>query len=180
MVLSRLCNCFVVRRRSQVDWKGAMEGKKWSDIFVLLSQDRWIILRGMTDDVKAVTSGQWLRDEKLPENWLSVFATVILYANAALASNMTQFGKMLLLGLLANSQMQKVQMHDRILQVDTEELNPQDKKVGVKPKPKRYRYDRRLDLLKDLIKKNDYNYEWAIEIKLIRKEDVPSKDNNVA
>ena len=32
------------------------------DLLVLLSQDRWVRIRGLVDDIKPIVSGAWLRD----------------------------------------------------------------------------------------------------------------------
>jgi len=80
----------------------------------------------MVDDLKAVTSGQWLQDEVIWEGWVDAFETIIVYFDAALATNIQQFGKVLLLilpvglvGLLAvaNLTTQKMQMHSRLMEV---------------------------------------------------------------
>jgi len=52
-----------------------------------MSQDRWIRIKGLTDDLKAVTAGQWLQDKNFFEDSVEGFATVVVYLAAALASN---------------------------------------------------------------------------------------------
>lgn len=162
LILSRLCNVVIIRRRSQPGWAGASEPGVRGDLLVLLSRDRWIRIKGFVDDLKIVTSGQWLRDQTRNESWVSAFATVIVYLDAALASNLTQFGKILLLALLigsvgllaiANSETKDLLMHGRIIKV------ADDRKA----------YKRRLDLADELIKETGRD-DWAVRLGMIVKK----------
>ncbi|KAK0492837.1 hypothetical protein EDD18DRAFT_1357203 [Armillaria luteobubalina] len=59
LVLATLIDVVVIERRSHMGRKGAHEiGQR--DLLVLLSQDRWMRLQESADDLKAVTTGQWL------------------------------------------------------------------------------------------------------------------------
>lgn len=129
------------------------------DLLVLLSQDRWARITGKVDHLKAVTSGQWLRDETQAESWVTALATLIVYASAALVSNATQFGKILLMALfagsvgllaLANSTTQSLMMHGCVMKIDG----------------KRKKYGRRRDLADDLIKEKGRD-DWAIRMGMI-------------
>ncbi|EKG18445.1 hypothetical protein MPH_04247 [Macrophomina phaseolina MS6] len=129
-----------VMGRNREAWSGAKEPGEKGDLLILLSQDRWICMKGLVDDLKAVTSGQWLRDPTNVESWVTAFATVIVYLDAALASNVTQAGKILLLALLigsvgllaiANASTDQLQMRGCVVKVQGE----------------RKAYDRRLDLI---------------------------------
>ncbi|KAI1108567.1 hypothetical protein F5Y14DRAFT_435764 [Nemania sp. NC0429] len=159
LILSRLCNVIVIRKRSKPGWSGASEPGVQGDLLVLLSQDRWIRIRGAVDDLKLVTSGQWLRDQTIAESWATALATVIVYLDAALVSNLTQFGKILLVALLivsvgllaiANNATMNLQMHNRIVSV-----------VG----PPRS-YNRRLDLAAELIAETGRD-DWAVRLGMI-------------
>ncbi|PYH92580.1 hypothetical protein BO71DRAFT_298240, partial [Aspergillus ellipticus CBS 707.79] len=124
LILARTLNVILIRRRSHLGWSGASEYGK-SDLLVLLNQDRSVRIQGNIDDVKAVTSGRWLQDMKSFESSVAAVATVLVYLNAALASNATEFGKVLLILLLvvsagllavANQWTKKLQMHGNILE----------------------------------------------------------------
>ncbi|KAL1961702.1 hypothetical protein VTN77DRAFT_1306 [Rasamsonia byssochlamydoides] len=80
LMAARLCNVVVIRQRCRdVGWKGASEPGVRGDLLVLLSQDRWVRLQGAVDDLKAVTSGQWMRDRTFVEDILSALATLLVY-----------------------------------------------------------------------------------------------------
>ncbi|KAM7204882.1 hypothetical protein V8F33_001471 [Rhypophila sp. PSN 637] len=162
LVISRLCNIVVIRRRSLPGWAGAPEPGVQGDLLVLLSRDRWIRIKGLVDDIKLVTSGQWLRDQTRVESWVTALATVLVYLDAALASNLTQFGKILLLALLigsvgllaiANSATKELLMHGKVVKL-----------VG-----ERKKYDRRLTLAEELIAETKRD-DWAIRLGMIVKK----------
>jgi hypothetical protein len=157
---SRLCNVIVIRRRTNVNWQGALEPGVKGDLLILLSQDRWIRMQGMVDDLKAVTCGQWLKEMTFVESSIAAFATLLVYLDAALASNVDQIGKIILLILLiasagilaiANETTEMLQMHGRVI-----------KKVD----GPRTRYKRRLDMVKQLIKESGRD-DWAARMGLI-------------
>lgn len=156
LMFARFSNTTVLRRRSQAGWKGASEPGVQGDLLILLSQDRWLRMRGAVDDLKAVTSGQWLRDMTFAESSITTLTTILIYLDAALASNAKQSGKALLLTLLTvstgllsmtNKNTTAFQMHGRIIKVD----GP------------RKRYARRLDMVKQLIKETGRS-DWALRI----------------
>ncbi|KAJ4324674.1 hypothetical protein N0V84_003798 [Fusarium piperis] len=165
LVAARLCNVIVVRRRATPGWFGAKEGFVTGDLLVLLSQDRWVRIQGKVDHLKAVTSGQWLRDQRNVEGWMTALATLAVYLAAALVSNATQFGKILILALLggsagllaaANSTTKNtLVMHGHILKVDGE----------------RCKYGRRRELARQLVRETS-NHDWAIAMGLIKQKDL--------
>ena len=116
-------------------------------------------MQGMVDDLKAVTSGQWLREMNFVESSIAAFATVLVYLDAALASNVDQAGKVILLVLLiasagilavANETTQMLQMHGRVIKVD-----------GARKK-----YKRRLDMVEELVKESRRD-DWAKRMGMI-------------
>ncbi len=158
LVLARLINVVVIKRRSHMGWKGAHEIGQ-GDLLVLLSQDRWVRLQGSVDDLKAVTAGQWLRDMSDRESFAVAFATLLVYLSAALAGNASEVGSLLIAGLLlcsvallglCNSMTDCLQMYNCIVCTEGE--------------PKKY--ERRLDMADDLIDMTK-SEEWAIRMGLI-------------
>ena len=159
LVASRLCNVIVIRRRAKQGWSGAPEPGVQGDLLVLLSQDRWVRIKGEVDHLKAVTSGQWLRDQNMVESWATALATFVVYLAAALVSNATQFGKILVLVLLggsvgflavANSLTKFLMMHDYI----------------IKPTGESRKYARRLDLANELVRETGRE-DWAVRMGMI-------------
>lgn len=162
-VFVRFSNVIIIRRRARVGWSGKSEPGVRGDLLILLTQDRWVRMRGYVDDLKAVTSGQWLQDKSTWEGWVDAFATILIYLDTALAANIQQFGKILLLLLLigsvgllalANITTKKMQMHGRLLEVG-----------------ERKAYARRLDMaieMIDLHKRSD----WAKQMGLIPNDEV--------
>ena len=167
LMFARLCNTVIIRRRSRPGWRGAREPGVQGDLLIPLSQDRWVRMRGAVDDLKTVTSGQWLHETTFIESSVAAFATLLVYLDAALASNLKQSGKVLLLVLLvvsagllaiANVRTDKLQMHGNIIQVD----GP------------RKRYGRRRDMADELIIETGRK-DWAIRLGMI----VPPIDETV-
>jgi len=159
LCLARAMNTYVFRQRMAADWKGAREPDAYGNLIILLSQDRWVRLRGLVDDLKAVTSGQWLQDLTPAQSFISAAATLLVYGTAALSSNASVFGNVVLMGLLftetallalSNQLADGLLLHDRVVRVD--------------PQPKKYQ--RRLDLAKQLIKETGRD-DWAVGLGMI-------------
>ncbi|KAG8810088.1 hypothetical protein FRC17_003105 [Serendipita sp. 399] len=159
LILARLLNVIVIKRRSVLGWKGAPEPGVRGDLLVLLNQDRWIRIRGLVDDLKTVTSGQWLRDETMVEGFMSSTATLLVFMTAGLAGNASPIGCLLLACLLltsagllglCNSLTKKLQMFGRVVQTSGEPVA----------------YRRRLDLAEELIKESGRD-DWAIGLGMI-------------
>ena len=160
LIIARICNVIVIKWRSRMGWKGASEPGVYGDLLVLLSQDRWIRLRGLVDDLKVVTSGQWLRDPMTGlEGFLVTATTMIVYLAAALANNSSTAGNLILLLLLLvsaglleliNELAKGSAMYGRVLRT--------------KGKPIPYR--RRLDLVEQLIKESGRS-DWAVGLGMI-------------
>ena len=163
LILARLLNIIVIRRRASLNWHGALEPGVQGDLLILVSQDRWLRLKGSVDSLKAVTSGQWLRDMTFFENSLNASATMLVYVSAALVSNATQAGKLIFIALLllsvaflavSNEQAKALYMHGNV----------------IKPKGSPKLYARRLDLAKDLIAETKRD-DWAIGLGMIKASD---------
>ncbi len=163
LIVARFLNIFLIRRRTRPSWHGALEPGATGDLLILLSQDRWIRVQGSVDALKVVTSGRWLNEMTFFESSLEATATLLVYVSAALASNATQSGKILLAALLlvsvgllgiSNKQEKAFYMHGHIL--------------STKGRPRAYA--RRLDLAKELIKETK-RHDWAIGLGMVKAED---------
>ncbi|ETN40494.1 uncharacterized protein HMPREF1541_04771 [Cyphellophora europaea CBS 101466] len=154
LVLVRLCNSIVIARRSAASWHGQSEPGIKGDLLVLLSQDRWVRIRGVVDDLKATTSGQWLREPTFIESSVQSASTLLTYGAAGMSMGMHEMSKVLLLVLLAvnvsllaiaNKQTVSMLMHGCMIELD--------EKRGVK------QYSRRLQLVEEMLKEPDRNDE---------------------
>lgn len=163
LILARVINTLIIRRRSQTTWQGASEPDVRGDLLILLSSDRWIRMRGYVDDLKAVTSGQWLRDAEFVEDSLQGFAKLLVFLDAALVGNARRETKVVLIALLAisagllgvvNGLTRVLEMKGRIVKVE-----------GV-PKS----YERRLHLARELIKETGRR-DWAVKMAMVPPED---------
>ncbi|EEH03479.1 conserved hypothetical protein [Histoplasma capsulatum G186AR] len=159
LIFARFCNVLIIRRRSTIGWKGASEPGVQGDLLILLSQDRWIRLQGAVDDLKAVTSGQWLRDCSFIEDSVTAFATLLVYTDVALVSNVSKSGQILILALFvfstallacANAMTSELYMHGRRISA-----------MG-----KSIKYARRLDLANELIRETKRD-DWALRLGMI-------------
>ena len=97
LCVARFINISVFRKLAEHGWHGAEEPGVVSDLLILLSYDRWIRIQGLVDDVKAVTSGRWLRDPSPIESFAISTATLLVYSAAALTANVSSFGQLVLL-----------------------------------------------------------------------------------
>ena len=164
-------NVAVIKRRAKTGWKGASEPGVTGDLLILLSQDRWIRMRGMVDDLKAVTSGQWLEDMAAVESFACAGATLLVYVTAALSANASTLGNVILMALLfievgllglSNKFVLGIQLHGRIV-----------KQVG---QPKAYK--RRLDLANELIEETGRR-DWAIGLGMVPADSGTEKPTKV-
>jgi len=159
LALARLVNVLVIKRRSTMGWKGASEQGEQGDLLILLSQDRWVRMQGLVDDIKAVTAGQWLKEPGTLEGFAVSFGTLLVYGSAVLAGNTSTTGSLLLACLLlcsaallglCNSFTNTLRMFGRTVY-----------KTG---KPKHY--GRRLLMAQELVKESGRS-DWAIGMGLI-------------
>lgn len=159
LILVRFINTALIRAQARVDWHGQSEPGQLGDLFILLSYDRWVRIRGGVDDLKAVTSGRWLRRPTSFENLMSGCATLLAYAAPTLAANATVKGQVniaiLLLGnaaalATANFLTNSLRIKERVLQVH----GP------------RKAYERRSILASELVAESGRE-DWAVAMGLI-------------
>ncbi|KAK0472533.1 hypothetical protein IW261DRAFT_1611603 [Armillaria novae-zelandiae] len=146
LVVARLINVVIIRQRSVKEWKGAKEPDVQGDLLILLSQDRWVRLRGLVDDIKAVTAGQWLRE--------AVGTRELCYCWGACLSLAYCFAPSLS-WVFATPRLECLQMYDRVVRTHEE--------------PKKY--NRRLEMAADLIIETGKK-DWAIAMGLVKADEV--------
>ena len=161
LMVARGCNVVVIKRRSRIGWKGAAEPGVRGDLLVLLSRDRWIRMRGLVDDLKAVASGQWLRDTNGVEEVAVSVATMVVYLAAAMGNNASSEGNLILLVLLfvsavllemVNGLAEGSVMYGRVVRREGQPIL----------------YKRRLDLVNQLIEESGRD-DWAVGLGMISK-----------
>ena len=164
LVLSRLFGVFTIRQRTYRGglWKGASEPGVHGDLLVLLTQDRWVRIKGLVDDLKAVTSGLWLADPTPLESALGMMSKLLVYMAVAVNFNSDVTGSLSIALVLfytalnlswANSKTTSLYMHGRELKV-----------VG---QPKKYA--RRRDLADELIRETGRR-DWAVALGMVPAE----------
>lgn len=160
LIFARLLNVFVIRRRARdVGWKGASEPGVNGDLLILMSGDCWIRMQGSVDDLKAVTSGKWLRERTMAEDCLTALATVLVYVNTALVSNIDTLGELILLILFVLSAALLF-----LANITTTEMNMYGRRIRVKGKAKKYY--RRKDMADELVQASGRK-DWAKRLGMI-------------
>lgn len=104
LMLSRALNIWIIRQRVQDRNSGPAEQLKYlqrkrEELWVWLDPDRCIKIRGLNEDLDALTK-EWLRQKTAVEGYLEAMAKLIVYLTAALTSNMHQTGEFIVAGLL--------------------------------------------------------------------------------
>lgn len=125
-------------------------------------------MQGEVDALKAVTSGQWLSDMTSFESFLNAGATLLVYGSAVLATDASQLGQILLIGLLLVSA--------AILGISNElknELCMHGHVVRKEGSPTMYA--RRLHLAQELMKETGRS-DWAVRLGMVNAEDVSLED----
>jgi hypothetical protein len=158
-IISRLSNVWIVKRRTRIGWKGELEPGEKGDLLILLSLDRWIRLKGDVDDIKAITSGQWMREMTIMEISINAIATILVYINIALVSNAKQVSQ-IAIGLLLVCSAALLGLSNN-QNVDFTMFGRSVKVVG-KPKA----YPRRRILAEELIKSSGRD-DWAVQLGMI-------------
>ncbi|KIW24792.1 uncharacterized protein PV07_10483 [Cladophialophora immunda] len=170
LILSRILSVIALRARTSPAagaWRGAPEPGVRGDLLVLLSEDRWVRIRGLVDDLKAVTSGAWLGRPQSPAcaalveglDWVArmlVYLAVVALGGATDAEKGTLVGAVLaghLLLVYQNSQVDELVMNGRTVAV-----------AGTPDSVKNYA--RRLDMAKELVKEMGRS-DFAVRLGLI-------------
>ncbi|KAI5779649.1 hypothetical protein DFH27DRAFT_489139 [Peziza echinospora] len=164
LMLTRAANVHLIRQRAQVGFTGAKEPGVVGDILILLSQDRWVRLRGQVDDIKAVTAGQWLRDMDTAQSFTAGTASLLVYMTAAVSANSSIFGNLVLVGVLlvevallslSNKLVRALLLHERVVTVERQ----------------RMQYTRRKDMAIELVVHSGRS-DWALGLGLLQQQDV--------
>ncbi|KAI1623510.1 hypothetical protein EDD37DRAFT_426545 [Exophiala viscosa] len=167
LLLSRLLSVASFRARTSPSWHGEAEPGVKGDLLVLLSEDRWVRMKGAVDDLKAVTSGSWLSRPRYPmlcdlADWTA--RSLVYIAAVALAG--TDRGKIVLVlctfiahGVLA--------VHNAL----TKELVMNERVVKVSGAPGSVKeYPRRLVMARELVKEMGRS-DFAVRLGMMNPDD---------
>ncbi|KAK0492375.1 hypothetical protein EDD18DRAFT_513178 [Armillaria luteobubalina] len=162
-VVSRFINVVVIKQRNEDSWKGQKEQGVKGDLLILLCHDRWVRLQGAVDDLKAVTSGQWLRDLTSLESFAITCTTTLVYVSVVLSCNTSPVGNLLIGTLLLSTAMLLTVCNSL-----TGELRMCGRVIHRVGAPKKY--ERRLDLAYELIAEMEGRKDWAISMGLVLRD----------
>ncbi|KAF1814308.1 hypothetical protein P152DRAFT_266935 [Eremomyces bilateralis CBS 781.70] len=158
LVVARTVDMLVLRARSRRGWHGAAEPGKRSDLLVLLSQDRFVRIRGWVDDVKAVTSGTWLRAMSFVEEALMAVVLLLVYGAIVLSGMISPVGKGIFVGMLV--------LETFLVQAGNAMTGDLVIKGKVMRVVGREYYERRGDMAKELIKETGRR-DWAERLAMV-------------
>lgn len=163
LLFARALNVAVLKCRMKQGWKGALEPDIEGDILILLTQDRWIRMRGMLDDLKSVVEGLWLREETIVESLMTNVATLLVYCSAVLSGNASAVGSFIMVALLLISA-GLLELSNAATKA-TRALHMFDGVLRLEGRPKRY--SRRLEMARDLVIETRRE-DWALGLGLIK------------
>lgn len=126
LMVSRVLNIWVIKQRAKPP-QPELPNPDFSNILtqylIDLGHGRSVCLRGMADDLQAITTSSWLLDKTDVDGYLEAMAKLIVFVVAALSGNMSQAGGIIFMGLLivsagllalSNANAQTFKMHGRI------------------------------------------------------------------
>lgn len=134
LMLSRALNIWVIKQRS----KPAKPLPPNPDVSHMLTQylvdlgnGSSVCLRGMADDLQAITTSTWLRAKTHLDGYLEAISKMLVYLVAAFSGNMSQAGNLIFMGLLlitagllglSNAHAKTFRMHGRLAAPTQERL----------------------------------------------------------
>lgn len=127
LMLSRVLNIWVIKQRSRPPKHARRHNPDISNMLteylVDMGHGRFVCLRGLADDLQAVTTSTWLAAKTHIDGYLEAMAKLIVYVVAAFSGNMSQVGAIIFMGLLlitagllglSNAHAKTFRMHGRI------------------------------------------------------------------
>src|SRR4051794_32445742 len=102
LMVSRALNVFVIKQRASGSRKPALTPlpepgvdtpDRWTEYIINLGMGQPLIrLRGLADDLQAVTGTKWLTDKTHVQGYMEAAAKLLVYLVAAFSGNMQQLG----------------------------------------------------------------------------------------
>lgn len=134
LMLSRILNIWVIKQRSKPPHREPPNpdvSHLLTQYLVDLGNGRFVCLRGLADDLQAITTSSWLSAKTHMDGYLEAMAKLIVYVVAAFSGNMSQVGGIIFMGLLlvtagllglSNAHAKTFQMHGRLAAPTSERL----------------------------------------------------------
>ncbi|KAI0174317.1 hypothetical protein BJ166DRAFT_144514 [Pestalotiopsis sp. NC0098] len=134
LMLSRVLNIWVIKQRAAPPAPLPPDpdvSHMLTQYLVDLGNGRSVRLRGMADDLQAITTSSWLRAKTHADGYLEAAAKLIVFVVAALSGNMSQAGGIIFMGLLlvtagllglSNAHAKTFTMHGRLAAPTSERL----------------------------------------------------------
>jgi hypothetical protein len=104
LMFARALNVWIIRERTKDQPPPSNNPNEHQCWWVLIDDDHRICLRGLRNDLEAITTGEWMRSKTDIEGYMEAMAKMTVYLVAVFSGNQTQSGDiilMLLLGLSA-------------------------------------------------------------------------------
>lgn len=126
LMVSRLLNIWVIKQRSKPPETPPPKpdvSSVLTEYLVDMGHGRSVCLRGMAEDLQAITTTSWLRAKTHLDGYLEAAAKLIVYMVAAFSGNMTQVGSIIFMVLLlvtagllglSNAHAKTFKMHGRL------------------------------------------------------------------
>ncbi|OAA79410.1 hypothetical protein LEL_02896 [Akanthomyces lecanii RCEF 1005] len=148
LMVSRLLNIFTIRKRSRpapalpspaqiaARMFGPVPESRPTEYVIALGSRRRVILRGLADDLQALTTRAWLRGKTPLDGYCEAASKLVVYMVAALSGNLTQAGALVLMTLLllsagllglSNAHIRGLQMHGRVARPERQQAQVVDK-----------------------------------------------------
>lgn len=133
-MLSRVLNIWVIKQRSKPPQAAPPNpdvNHMLTQYLVDLGNGRSVCLRGLADDLQAITTSSWLQAKTHNDGYLEATAKLIVFVVAAFSGNMTQVGGIIFMGLLlitagllglSNAHAKTLKMHGRLAAPTSERL----------------------------------------------------------
>ncbi|KAI4866197.1 hypothetical protein F4820DRAFT_447326 [Hypoxylon rubiginosum] len=147
LMLSRVLNIWVIKQRSKPPEPLPPKpdvSSLLTEYLVDLGQGRSVCLRGVAEDLQAITTTSWLQAKTHLDGYLEATAKLIVYMVAAFSGNMTQVGSIIFMVLLlitagllglSNGHAKTFRMHGRLATPTVDHLPPRHRSGSSLPYP---------------------------------------------
>ncbi|KAI0012079.1 hypothetical protein F4779DRAFT_126052 [Xylariaceae sp. FL0662B] len=146
LMFSRILNIWVIKQRTKPPVEAVPPapdlGELLTEYVVDLGQGRSVCLRGLAEDLQAITTTTWLAAKTHLDGYLEAAAKLTVYLVAAFSGNMTQVGSIIFMVLLlvtagllglSNAHAKTLRMHGRLAAPTLDHLPPPPPRGNAQP-----------------------------------------------